>query len=253
MRLLDLSYYESIFLPLRGLRVGLVDGYGNIGDELIYAATRQLLDAFEIDWILQRPEDRDPIDKLLLFGGGSMGSWYVRELSIRRRVLKRNIPTIVLPQSFMRPEPGPYERVYVREHGSLELCPEGVLAPDLALGYEHVPTSEPPVHETGLFFRVDREGRWPLKSLTRAHRNHGDPLSRCRNYHEYLDLAGQYGHIITDRLHFAISGLLNRRRVTLLPNNWHKNQGIWKLWLSGLGCEWADSPHQVDLRQEALA
>lgn len=252
MRLLDLSYYEPIFVPLQGMRVGLVYGHGNIGDQLIYAATRQLLDAFEIDWIVQKPGDRDPVDKLLLSGGGSMGSWYVRELWIRKRMLSRGLPTIVLPQSFMRAERGPYERVYVREYESQRLCPQGVLAPDLALGYDYEPPTEAPRHPRGLFIRTDREGQWSVRAMFSRKQVQQDPLVGCRTYQEYLSLAGQYGHVITDRLHFAICGLLNRRRVTLLPGNWHKNRGLWELWLSQLGCEWADSPREALRQLEAV-
>lgn len=245
MRPLDLSYYEPIFSPLQGLRVGLVDGFGNTGDYLIYAATRQLLDAFEIDWIPQTVKDKDPVEKLLLFGGGSMGSWYVRDLLIRRRALKRNIPAILLPQSFMRPEDRPFEKIFVRDRPSQRLCPKGILAPDLALGYDYTPPSTPPPNDRGIFLRLDREAKWPIKSLLRSNENLGDPMRGITGFNEYLNLASQYQHIVTDRLHFAICGLLNQRKVTLLPGNWHKNKGIWELWLKGIGCEWADSPEEL--------
>ncbi|MEZ6066061.1 MAG: hypothetical protein R3B90_10210 [Planctomycetaceae bacterium] len=132
LRLLSLSHFEPIFGPLSGRRVGLVDGVGNVGDHLIYAATRQLLDAFGVDWIEQQPGDRDEIEYLLLFGGGNMGSNYLREMRRRQSALRPDVPSIVLPQSWMSPEPGPYWRCYVRERRSLTHCPDGVLAPDLA-------------------------------------------------------------------------------------------------------------------------
>lgn len=246
MRLLSLEHYEHVFAPLRGLRIGLVDGFGNTGDKLIYQATRQLLDAFEIDWIVQKPSDQDRVDKLLLFGGGSMGSWYIRDVAIRRRALRRQIPAILLPQSFMRREDRAFEKVFVRERPSQRFCPHGVLAPDLALGYSYTPPSEPPLHERGIFLRTDREAKWPLKALLGLHSNLGDPMKWCKTYTEYLALAAQYQHICTDRLHFAICGLLNGRSVTLLPGNWHKNRGIWELWLKDLGCQWADSPNELE-------
>lgn len=245
MRLLPLSTFDPIFAPLRGLRVGVVDGHGNVGDQLIYLATRQLLDTFGVDWITQTPDDCDRVDKLLLFGGGNLGSRYERELEIRRRTVenavRRGVPLIVLPQSLMSPEPGPFERVYVRERESLKLCPEGVLAPELALGYDYEPSSADPSEAVGFFLRQDGERH--VRTLPGTQ----DPARLCPTPADYLALAGRYAHIVTDRLHFAICGLLNRRRVTLLPNSYHKNRSIWESWLSDLGCKWADDPLDVVL------
>lgn len=235
MRLLPLSQFEHVFAPLAGRRVGLVDGVGNVGDHLIYAATRQLLDAFHVDWITQTPDDRDPVDLLLLFGGGNLGSIYTQEVELRRRALQRGLPAIVLPQSLMQPEPGPFERVYVRERLSLPFCPGGILAPDLALGYDYLLDPPPPQETLGVFLRRDRESR-----VARP-RGVEDPARLCRTPADYLALAAEYAEIITDRLHFAICGLLNRRQVTLLPNAYHKNRGMWETWLCDLGCRWADN------------
>lgn len=240
MRLLPLAAFATIFVPLRGQRVGVVDGFGNVGDHLIYLATRQLLDAFGIEWIAQSPDDRQPVDTLLLFGGGNLGSRYQPDVDMRQRAAanaaSRGIPSIVLPQSLMSHEPGPFARIYVRELASLQHCPHGVLAPDLALGYDYEPPFETPVHETGLFLRQDPERR------VASHDDSRDPAMLSATPANYLALASRYAHIVTDRLHFAICGMLNRRRVTLLPNSYHKNRSMWETWLADLGCEWADQP-----------
>ncbi|MEZ6066062.1 MAG: hypothetical protein R3B90_10215 [Planctomycetaceae bacterium] len=67
---------------------------------------------------------------------------------------------------------------------------------------------------------------------------------------EYLRLAGRYAQIITDRLHFAVCGLLCSRRVILCPNAYHKNLGMWETWLHRLGCEWAETPDEAASRLE---
>jgi len=248
IQLLPDSYFASIFEPLRGLSVGLVDGYGNVGDRLIYRATRQLLDRFHIRWrkhyvmptLLCRffacpSHTKSRPDVLLLFGGGSMGSMYRREVALRRRALKSGIPSIVLPQSFMAPEDGPFQNVFIREEDSRRFCPRGTLVPDLALAFRYDRTVSPD-GDCGVFLRRDIEARFArVPSL-------GDPARLADTVDKYLELAGKFGHVVTDRLHFAIAGLLNGRRVTLLPNTYHKNRSMWECWLKSLGCEWADTP-----------
>jgi hypothetical protein len=72
MRLINLSEFESIFEPLSGLTVGIVDGIGNIGDQLLYLAARQLCKEFNVQHFTVNALAEHPIprcDKLLLFGG----------------------------------------------------------------------------------------------------------------------------------------------------------------------------------------
>ncbi len=255
MQLLSDDHFSAIFAPLVGKRVGLVDGQGNVGDHLIWRGTRQLLDRAGIDWHQENfpggrfdgPGNwlqnhwrrtvwpRSLPDVLLLFGGGNMGSDYVQPYRIRQRALGLGVPAIVLPQSFMSVESGPYLRVFIREEDSRQFCPQGILAPDMALGYRYDREVQP-VHTTGLFLRQDAEALFPeVVSL-------GDPVALSPTVDDYLALAGSAEHILTDRLHFAVAGLLNRRRVTLLPNTYHKNRSMWECWLKDLGCEWADTP-----------
>jgi exopolysaccharide biosynthesis predicted pyruvyltransferase EpsI len=54
-------------------------------------------------------------------------------------------------------------------------------------------------------------------------------------------LATQYKRIITDRLHFAISGLILGRETTILPNSYHKNRSMYETWLRDLGCNFAEN------------
>ncbi len=242
-RLLALSHFEHVFRPLCGKRVGLVDGVGkNVGDRLIYAATRQLLDSFEIDWVTQHPRRRTDVEILLLFGGGNLGSKYRREIRIRRTALKLDVPAIVLPQSCMGPERGPFQRVYVREHYSLRFFPDAVLAPDLALGYDMALADVAPHRARGMFLRNDSEAKFGDTASDER------PTEVCRTPEEYITYASGFGCIATDMLHFAICGLMAGRRVILLPNTYHKNRGMWETWLRRLGCEWANTPAEALVR-----
>jgi exopolysaccharide biosynthesis predicted pyruvyltransferase EpsI len=139
---------------------------------------------------------------------------------------------VILPQSFTSVEDRPYARVFVRERGSLAFRPDGILAPDLALG---IATAEPtpPRRGVGIFLRRDQErlGRKPF--FVR------DPIRLRRDPLEYLALAARYRRIVTDRLHFAIAGLHAGRDVTLVANDYHKNCSMHETWLSDLGCRFA--------------
>jgi hypothetical protein len=236
MRLLDRDAFSAVFAPLRGKRIGYVRPVGNVGDAMIEWATRQLFDEFGISWRLFDPDapGDDDVDELAFAGGGSMGTLYRHNWELRGRTLALGLPLTILPQSFTSPEDRPYKQVYVRERGSLTYCRSATLAPDLALGLTYT-TSKVPTRETGVFLRRDCERTSRLRWFRR------DPAKLCRTPQEYLDLAADHARIVTDRLHFAICGLLAGCDTTLLPNDYHKNQSMHETWLGALGCRFAEN------------
>lgn len=224
MRLLQPEHWHEVFHPLLGSKVGLVDGHGNVGDWMIYRATRQLLDLYGVDWRPVVDFFRAPdVDYLLLFGGGNMGkSRYPLEVEIRRKALELKLPCIVLPQSSFGPEEGPFYKTYVREHYSKVNMPYATLVPDLALGLDHPRATWPATRGSGTFLRSTAN----------------DPTNGVHTIEQYIEKASFYQSIVTDRLHFAICGLMSGREVTLLPSEgYHKNQGMWEDWLANLGCK----------------
>jgi exopolysaccharide biosynthesis predicted pyruvyltransferase EpsI len=243
MRLLPLERFAHVFEPLQGKRIGFVKPLGNVGDELIALATFQLLHAFGIRWKVLDAQGQADCDEVLFGGGGNMGTLYRNNWEIRRQILGWGIPVTILPQSFTSREDRPYHRVYVREWRSQAYCPEAILAPDLALGLDY-DTPDQPRRRLGMFLRRDQEGAVQRPWLTR------DPAKICRTPAEYLELAARYERIVTDRLHFAICGLILRRDTTLLPSSYHKNQGMYETWLKDLGCNFANSLAEVRLDQE---
>jgi exopolysaccharide biosynthesis predicted pyruvyltransferase EpsI len=236
--LLPASAFECVFGPLVGRRVGLAPVSGNAGDQLIIQATLQLLERFGIHWCHFDPDRPKEVDEILYHGGGNMGSRYPQCSEIRRRCLATGLPVTILPQSFSDRDDQPYHRVYVRERASLALAPAGaILAPDLALGLQ-ITEFLPARRHFGLFLRRDFESTIRRPWLT------PDPARRCRSAQCYLQLAARYHSILTDRLHFAIAGLITGRRVILLPNDYHKNQSMHETWLQELGCDFAASLNQ---------
>jgi exopolysaccharide biosynthesis predicted pyruvyltransferase EpsI len=213
--------------------IGFIRPVGNVGDDLIALATHQLFEKFAIRWREATPDDCSDCDELAFGGGGNMGRMYQMNWDLRTRCLETGLPVTILPQSFTTAEEREFHRVYVRERGSQELYPSGILAPDLALGLEYATSTQPQV-DLGVFLRRDRF-RWRRK----------DPVRMCDSVTEYLELAARHARIITDRLHFAISGLIVGRQVALLGNSYHKNRSIHEAWLRPLGCRFASSPSEA--------
>ena len=241
MRLLPLHRFKAIFDPLKGKRCGIVDGYGNPGDRMLDAATRQLLDAFQIKHITVNPfwdhPGSYPADILLLAGGGSMGGPKACVLA-REAALKHGKPCILLPQSWHAPEDvSRYAKVYVRERASMSLCPSATLAPDLALGYDFPEVPEPK-HDRGVFLRTAGHAKFGSRAAS-------DPATFCYLPQDYINFVAAYRHIVTDRLHLAITALGLGRKATLLPVTYHKNRSMWGTWLRDLGCQWANDPDDI--------
>jgi exopolysaccharide biosynthesis predicted pyruvyltransferase EpsI len=234
MRLLSPEHFAKVLDPLRGKRIGYVRPDGNVGDQLIELATFQLFDTFGLRWHVVSLDRKPVADELVFGGGGNMGNFYKKNWDLREKALSFGIPMTILPQSFMSPEDRPYKRVYVRERRSFEFCPHGILAPDLALGLDYSTTIEPQ-HDLGVFIRRDCELNVKRPWMAR------DPVRLCKTPEEYLQLAAQYRRIITDRLHFAVSGLILGRDTTILPNSYHKNRSMYETWLRDLGCHFAEN------------
>jgi hypothetical protein len=237
--LLSPDAFAHVFAPLAGKRVGWVPTPGNAGDHLIEAATFQLLAHFGVSWTV----GTDPTaDVLLVPGGGSMGTpHYHLCRNARLLALSAGPPVWVLPQSWYGPDEdaGRFAKLFARDAVSQSLAPGSILAPDLALGLSVAGLPEPD-RERGVWLRKD------IEALFAGRESDGDPVRAVAASEnpgwEYLALAARYEEIVTDRLHFAIAGLLASRKVTLLPNHYHKNRACWEAWLRDLGCAWGDEP-----------
>lgn len=249
-RLLGPDRFADVCTPLVGKRVGYVRPEGNVGDQLIELAMAQLFASYGIRWslvsCLAGSRSLDGHDVLVFGGGGNMGTRYTGNYDLRSRALATGLPLVILPQSFTSPEDRPFHQVYVRERASLSLRPDGILAPDLALGLEWS-TPARPSQELGVYLRRDQErgGRKPL--LAR------DPVRLARTAAAYLAFAARFRRIITDRLHFAVAGLHAGRQVTLVANDYHKNRSMHETWLADLGCRFAASPAEALGRERRAA
>jgi exopolysaccharide biosynthesis predicted pyruvyltransferase EpsI len=223
--------------------VGYVRPVGNVGDHLIELAMAQLFATYGIRWSLvdldatdrgASPRSLDSLDMLVFGGGGNMGLRYQGNHDLRGRALATGLPLVILPQSFTSAEDRMFHRVYVRERSSLAYRPDGILAPDLALGLAW-PEPPRPTRDLGIYLRRDQErsGRKPFFAR--------DPIRLAATPADYLAFAARHRRIITDRLHFAVAGLHAGRDVTLVANDYHKNRSMHETWLGNLGCRFAAS------------
>jgi hypothetical protein len=164
------------------------------------------------------------------------GDYYAAPYRARQRIIGFDIPVTVFPQSFIqnREDLSPYKKIYVREKASLGLNRYFDLAPDMALGYTGPIPEVKPACTTGIFLRCDAEQLFQGHELSL-----GDPARLSATVDELFDLACRFEHIVTDRLHFGIAGLLAGREVTLLPNSYFKNRSFYQTWLKKI-CQWRE-------------
>jgi len=242
--LLEPGAFDRVMQPLLGRRVGYLRPQGHVGDALIELAMTQLFAEFGIRWLPLDLDEPAEVDVVVFGGGGSMGRRSVQNHALRTQALSIGLPVVILPQSFADREDRSFAQVFIRERASLDLRPDGVLAPDLALGLAW-PAAGQPVQDLGILMRRDHERTGRRLQLAR------DPVALCATPADTLALAARYRRIITDRLHFAIAGLHAGREVTLLPNNYHKNRSMHETWLAGLGCRFAESVEAALLQQAA--
>ena len=248
MPLLAASYFELLFEELKGKSVGFLPLSGNAGDLMIQRATTELFHNLDIEFReitsqeLAAAQLMTPVDEIVVSGGGNMGTLWPIPYQQRRKSLEFGLPVTIFPQSFTRNDENTdcFKHVFVREKASMKFNRDFILAPDMALGMKIPEKFDCPVLETGLFLRKDAESC--------LHQNPSalvDPILVSKTIDEYLGLASMFENIITDRLHFAIAGLMAGRNVTLLPNSYHKNRSIYETWLHDLGCHWLNNTDSI--------
>ena len=241
--LLPYSTYSEIFQPLHDKRVFFTPASGNVGDALIVKALLQLLEHFEVDYTLSQINyQEDFVSQLKTFdlhtyhfilwpGGGNMGQFYQPNYLLRQAIATLISPEqtelIVLPKTWNSREDLQTTVSYAREYESIrQFAPQAVFKPDLALGFNVSKFTNETFgsadYASGYFFRDDFEKTFIPEN------NVMDPALVCHTVRDYLTLASKYREIHTNRLHFALCGLMMNRRVKLYANSYFKNQAVYE-------------------------
>jgi len=67
-----------------------------------------------------------------------------------------------------------------------------------------------------------------------------DPVSVAGSFDEWVQYQARAEKVITNRLHSAILGTTLGKRVTLLPNSYHKNRSVYSYSLEERGVTWKE-------------
>lgn len=247
--LLPLSLFDPLKKYLEGKkRILIIRPRGNVGDALIFKGMSALLsglpygtmhvDAFLAADVLAF----EHYDVICWGGGGNVSGRYPYASEFNKLFeLKRmfGMELCVFPQSIEHYGPWlkQFDVMFLRDIHSVFTAqinghPNTVLIPDLAFGNEYSPQPISEI-ETGDFFRADTESTGRFKDRVNDPRRPGEWLE------EFLALARSVNHVHTDLLHFTVAALLQGRKVTLYPTNWHKTKSLYATWLHHLNCTFA--------------
>lgn len=205
-----------------------------------------------------------PRDIILLVGGGNLGDLYLGPQKARRIIIK-NFPNnrmILFPQSvyFQDPNSIKGEAILLSSHSNLTLCAREkgsfdymkkyftynqiLLTPDIVLSLS-IKYKDTKRNGAIALIRLDKESiltqsdLYDLKALlTKKFKSvtFGDTIVRhpCRDREEEINKKLQQIRsaelVITDRLHGAIFAAISNTPCIILPNHYHKVEGMYE-WL----------------------
>ena len=215
--------------------------WGNVGDQLTYAGTRQLLARVPYTEISLRDIEKAHGHTAVLSGGGGWCQAYQGTLPKALPLLEERFErVIVMPSSFDTSADSVREAlastkalVFARERASFEQI-RHLWRADVA-------------HDCAFFFDFRpyrRSRRWSsglLRAYRTDHESQGSPIPdgnndismTCESLDEWLWTIARHEAVETDRAHVMIATALLGRRVDYRASNYHKVPAIAEFALQG--------------------
>lgn len=214
-----------------------VHSYGNIGDELIYAGTRQLLKGMRYKEVSARKKLRETSGHTAIMSGG--GDWCHAFHSFDPRVFaaleKRFENVILLPTTFDPSVPlvryvlkNTKGLIFARERESYRriknLC-DADIAHDTAFFFDYAPYKQ---KGEGLLnaYRIDPETARAEGTDAMLPPDNNDISMTCESLDEWLWTISRHEVIHTDRAHVMIAGVMMGKRVEYRASNYFKVPAI---------------------------
>jgi exopolysaccharide biosynthesis predicted pyruvyltransferase EpsI len=237
------SLYRSrakLLASLSGARrVTFVRSWGNLGDELIYAGTRQLLAGVAYEEVSLRAIEGIEGDLAVVSGGGAWCQPFHEVLpAALLQIESRFHRVVVFPSSFDTRVGAVREAllrtravIFAREPESYRLirglC-DAELAHDCAFFFDYRPYRR---RGSGLLvaFRTDAESTQTL--VPEANR---DVSVTCTNLGEWIGTIAAHEEVYTDRAHVMVAAAMLGKRVRYRSSSYHKVPAIAEWALRGL-------------------
>jgi exopolysaccharide biosynthesis predicted pyruvyltransferase EpsI len=221
--------------------------FGNIGDRLIQAGTRQLIRNLSyVESDIRNPDGLSGDVAVIGGGGGWCLPWHLMPRLVEE-IEQRFKQVIILPSSFQVSEPSvdkwlrqTQATIFVREQESLRqvsLYRSAILALDCAFFFNFEPYLQEGIGKLHAF-RTDREKknyRLPLPD------NNTDISVTTSDLDHWLHTIARHQEIATDRAHVMIAGSMMGKRVFYCESSYHKLQAIADYALQGLNVTYKDN------------
>lgn len=222
--------------------ITFIRSWGNLGDELIYAGTRQLLGALTYREMSLRDLEKREGELALLSGGGAWCQPFHEVLPAALPHIEERFERVVILPSSFDPSVEAVRRallatratVFAREPVSFrlirDLCDAG-LAHDCAFFFDYGKFRQ---KGTGTLsaFRTDAESK--QQSLPQGNL---DISVTCRDLAHWLKTIAAYDVIHTDRAHVTIAAAMLGKRVRYRASSYHKVPAIARWALRGFPVE----------------
>lgn len=206
---------------------------GNIGDHLIWAGTRQLLDGKPFTEVSEDEIEKANGHTAIIAGCGGWCKAYhsmPRQLSIIEKNFKK---VIIFPSSFdisvpavkdslMKTKAMVFARELISYNQIKDIC-EADIAFDTAFFFHYSKYKQQgngPLYA----YRKDRE---KLKNeINSSVEDNNDISKTSKNLNQFLKIVAKHNTVHTDRAHVMIAGAMLDKTVYYSPSNYHKIPGI---------------------------